>query len=79
MAVQFSTALLLEVGWRESILSETLLQMMPPPIVMASRELHELHEGGAMLEEASLKVSEVRVAQPACSRFESGPDITHTR
>ena len=46
MAVQFSAALLLEVVWRESILSETLLQMMPPPIVMASRELHDLHEGG---------------------------------
>ena len=43
MAVQFSAALLLEVVWRESILSETLLQMMPPPIVMVSRELHDLH------------------------------------
>jgi len=48
MAVQFSAALLLEVGWRESILSETLLQMMPPPIVMASRELREMQEEGEM-------------------------------
>ena len=43
MAVQLSAALLLEVVWRKSILSETLLQMMPPPIVMVSRELHDLH------------------------------------
>ena len=41
-----AAALLLEVSWRESIFSETLLQMMPPPIVMASRELHDLHVGG---------------------------------
>ena len=43
MAVELSAALLLEVVWRKSILSETLLQMMPPPIVMVSRELHDLH------------------------------------
>ena len=86
MAVQFSTALLLEVGWRESILSETLLQMMPPPIVMASRELHELHEGGAMLEEEfkavlnSTLAKRVKSKQPSVrGGDETIPDATPER
>jgi len=79
MAVQFSTALLLEVGWRKSILSETFLQMMPPPIVMASRELHELHEGGAMLEEEFKAVLNSTLAKRVKSKQSSEEDLQRVK
>ena len=46
MAVQFSTTLLLEIRWRESTLSEILLQKLPPRIVVALWELHEMDRLG---------------------------------
>ena len=82
MAVQFSAALLLEVGWRKSILSETFLQMMPPPIVMASRELHDLHdlhEGGAMLEEDFKAVLNSTLANRVKSKQSSEEDLQRVK